>query len=139
MKIVDPAELSALIDGELDAGRAADIRTAMDGDAQLRQQYEALRSVDARLHKIAAAVVLDAQFQLPANAAAHAAGVSTGRFSLAVLVIIAAWAVGKLTAVMPLALVLSACALTALIVVLMAVVAQEEQRWHTQMTAGTNL
>lgn len=42
MKPVLPEELSGLIDGMLDPVRAAEVRSAIEHDPQLRQQYETL-------------------------------------------------------------------------------------------------
>jgi anti-sigma factor RsiW len=45
---IDPAELSALLDGELPATRAAEVRYALATGADLHQQFEQLTLLDAR-------------------------------------------------------------------------------------------
>lgn len=49
MMTYDPAELSALLDGELDATRAAELRAAMREDDQLRTEFERLAGLHQRL------------------------------------------------------------------------------------------
>lgn len=45
-KPVEEFEISALIDGELDATRAAEVRRAIERDAALRAEFEHLAEVD---------------------------------------------------------------------------------------------
>ncbi|MBE3099940.1 MAG: hypothetical protein IMZ44_22710 [Planctomycetes bacterium] len=47
MNGVDPAELSALLDGELPPDRAAQVRAAIEADPALRADYERLSRLDA--------------------------------------------------------------------------------------------
>lgn len=44
---IDPAELSAYLDGELPAGRAEEVRAALARDPELRQSYDLLVVHDA--------------------------------------------------------------------------------------------
>src|SRR5262249_2262464 len=44
---IDPAELSAFLDGELPAARADEVRAALAQDPVLRQSYEQLVALDA--------------------------------------------------------------------------------------------
>lgn len=53
MKPVEPEELSALLDGELAAGRAQEVIRLIEADPALRQEYEALGKLDARLKESA--------------------------------------------------------------------------------------
>lgn len=46
MKMIDESELSAYLDGELDAASAARVEAALAGDAQLAAQLDALRAAD---------------------------------------------------------------------------------------------
>jgi anti-sigma factor RsiW len=64
---VEEHEISALIDGELDEPRAAEVRTAIQQDPAIRAQYERLAAAD-RTWSAAAAT---AQFQ-PAITQEHA-------------------------------------------------------------------
>ena len=43
---VEPHELSGLLDGELDAQRAAEVRRAMEENAELRAEYDRLCMLD---------------------------------------------------------------------------------------------
>lgn len=54
MTPLDPAELSALLDGELTPERAAVVRQALANDPVLRQQYEALANRDTSWKQTAA-------------------------------------------------------------------------------------
>lgn len=47
MTPIRPEELSALLDGELEALRAAEVRAQIQGDPSLRQEFEALEADDA--------------------------------------------------------------------------------------------
>lgn len=47
MNPVQPEELSALLDGELDAARAAEVKAQIQADPMLCHEFEALRAVDA--------------------------------------------------------------------------------------------
>ena len=51
-------ELSALLDGELDVERAAQVRAMIEADPALRSEYEALVQLDVRLRQAAAASVV---------------------------------------------------------------------------------
>ena len=44
---IEPAELSAFLDGELRAGRADEVRTALAQDPVLRQSFDQLVALDA--------------------------------------------------------------------------------------------
>ncbi len=47
MKPVEPEELSALLDGELDARRAREVALQMQQDPSLRREFDALSTADA--------------------------------------------------------------------------------------------
>jgi anti-sigma factor RsiW len=54
MKPVDPAELSALLDGELSPERSREVEAAIASDPELRTEWEQLRILDARWRSAAA-------------------------------------------------------------------------------------
>lgn len=58
MQPIEPAELSAYLDGELDSNRARDVAIALATDPALRARYDALANVDAAWRT----AVLAAQF-----------------------------------------------------------------------------
>jgi len=48
MNPIDPAELSALLDGELPPDRAAQVRGTIDADPALQAEFQRLSALDAR-------------------------------------------------------------------------------------------
>ena len=48
MNAIDPVELSAYLDGEVSAARAAEIRRALATDATLRAQFDRLKALDGK-------------------------------------------------------------------------------------------
>jgi anti-sigma factor RsiW len=63
----DPAELTAYLDGELPAGRAAEVEARLRADADLRAEYEALRRLDAGAREAAAGALFVPAVQLPST------------------------------------------------------------------------
>ncbi len=61
MNGVDPAELSALLDGELPPERAAQVRAAIEADPGLRADYERLSRLDAAWSAAAASAAFRPQ------------------------------------------------------------------------------
>jgi hypothetical protein len=57
MKPVDPAEISALMDGELPAERAEEVRRAIAEDPALRREYEEIVALDANVKAYAEAAL----------------------------------------------------------------------------------
>lgn len=53
MSPIDPAELSALIDGELTPARAGEVRAAMQRDPSLKAEFERLGRFDAACREAA--------------------------------------------------------------------------------------
>ena len=53
MSDLDPAELSAFLDGELNAARAAPVEAIVAADEQVRAEYEMLEQADARWRSMA--------------------------------------------------------------------------------------
>ena len=64
---IDPAELSAFLDGELPAARAEEIRVAVAQDPVLRQSYEQLVALDADWKSRASAAMFRPRVQLTQN------------------------------------------------------------------------
>jgi anti-sigma factor RsiW len=64
MPPIDPAELSAYLDGELPAGRADEVRAALARDAALRATFERLAALDADCTARAAAAMFRPRVQL---------------------------------------------------------------------------
>jgi anti-sigma factor RsiW len=65
MKRVDPSELSALLDGELTAQRAAEVRRAIADDPALRREYEELAQLDDDLRAHAQEAVFEPRVEIP--------------------------------------------------------------------------
>ncbi|MBI4581169.1 MAG: hypothetical protein HY718_15815 [Planctomycetes bacterium] len=66
MNPVDPAELSALLDGELTPSRAAEVRAAVDADPALRAEFDQLQALDAACRSAAATATFPPQVAVPA-------------------------------------------------------------------------
>ena len=66
---VQPEELSALIDGELDPLRAAEVEMQIAADRELRVAFEALRDMDDRWRTAARTIAFVPEVRLPARAA----------------------------------------------------------------------
>lgn len=64
MTPIDPAELSAFLDGELPAGRAEEVRAALARDVALRTSYERLAALDADCTTRAAAATFRPRVRL---------------------------------------------------------------------------
>jgi hypothetical protein len=47
MEPINPEELSAYLDGELDANRAREVKTAIENDAAIRQAYQIIAEADS--------------------------------------------------------------------------------------------
>jgi anti-sigma factor RsiW len=67
MNPIDPAELSALLDGELTPQRADEVRAAIQHDPSLKTEFERLRRLDAACREAAAT----AEFQPQVTIAPH--------------------------------------------------------------------
>ena len=65
MRPIDPAEISALIDGELPPERAQEVRRAIAEDASLRRVYDELAAIDAHLTASAARTMFQPEVVLP--------------------------------------------------------------------------
>jgi anti-sigma factor RsiW len=87
---VDPAELSALIDGELPPERGREVEALLAQDPALRAEYEALRAQDARWRQAAGAATF-----VPAVDLGQASDVPLPWLAAIVLVLLAARLGGK--------------------------------------------
>jgi anti-sigma factor RsiW len=65
MRPIDPAEISALIDGELPPERVQEVRRAIAEDASLRRVYDELAAMDAKLTASAARAMFQPEVVLP--------------------------------------------------------------------------
>jgi anti-sigma factor RsiW len=65
---VQPQELSAFIDGELNPQRAAEVEIQIAANRELRATFEALRDLDDRWRASARTVAFVPQIRLPASA-----------------------------------------------------------------------
>jgi anti-sigma factor RsiW len=68
MRPIDPAEISALLDGELPPDRAEEVRRAIAADESLRRVYCELSAMDAELKASAAQAVFQPHLVLPETA-----------------------------------------------------------------------
>jgi len=68
MKDVQSEELSALLDGELDAERARQVEMQIAADPTLRMEFEVLRNSDAAWRHAAATAMFAPTVWLPASA-----------------------------------------------------------------------
>ena len=70
MKTIDPTEISALLDGELSAERAEQVRCAITEDEALRREYEEIVALDAALKACAQVAVFHPRVSLTVEPAA---------------------------------------------------------------------
>lgn len=69
MKLIDPAELSVYLDGELDPVRAREVETALAGESTLRAQFNALANADTAWRAAARSANFQPMVRLPLNPA----------------------------------------------------------------------
>lgn len=70
MRPVEPAELSALLDGELSPDRADQVRQALATDPTLRRQFERLAALDVRWRSAAELAAFRPHVTAPARSRA---------------------------------------------------------------------
>ncbi len=124
MNPLDPAELSALLDGELDPRRAAEVQALIAADPGVGAEYESLRLADARLRTLAAPAQFQPRVALPAPAP-RAAPVW---LAAPALIVPLGWLVGKLTGAMSTAVAVNSLSLLVLIASLSLLAARELRR-----------
>lgn len=78
MNPVQPEELSALLDGELDTARAAEVRAQIQMDPALRLEFETLSASDAAWRAAADAGAFAPAVSLPVQAEADASASGEG-------------------------------------------------------------
>ena len=67
MSPIDPAELSALLDGELSPTRADEVRAALERDPALKAEFERLRQFDDACQQAATAAAFEPRVTLGAQ------------------------------------------------------------------------
>lgn len=87
MNPVQPEELSALLDGELDPARAAEVRTQIQMDPALRKEFESLSGNDVVWRAAADSVAFTPDVDLSLSAEAHALSAGEGTRWLAALAV----------------------------------------------------
>ena len=107
MNDLDPAELSAFLDGELDPSRARQIEALIAADPEARAAFDQLSLADHRLRSIAEAAAFRPQIRWPEPAVQSAAP-----WLVPPLVgILLAWSMGKLAPATTVSVIVSAAAL----------------------------
>jgi|SRR5690606_33942725 len=121
MKKVQNVELSALLDGELDSQRAEVVRSAINGDPALREEFDALAQLDARLRSAAEEAAFMPDVSFPAAAARQASAWHLAAGVAVVLALIVARFLPKLTdlPLFGIGVQVAACAVVSFIVVRM--------------------
>jgi hypothetical protein len=76
MKPIKPEELSALLDGELEPGRADEVRRAISEDAGLRELHRRLADMDNDLNAFAAACQFNPRLSPPSDVPAFNISIS---------------------------------------------------------------
>jgi anti-sigma factor RsiW len=122
MRQVEEYELSALLDGELDPQRAEEVRACIESDPALREQFNALKQLDARLRRTAEQARFVPEIAFPAEPAGEAPAWQWAAGLAVVTALIGVRLLPKLVelAVFGLALQLAACAAIAFVVIGMA-------------------
>jgi anti-sigma factor RsiW len=85
MKPVEPAEISALLDGELPPDRANEVRLAIETDPSLRSMYEELLATDADLRDAAVRAMFQPRVAFPSVERSYASYVLLASTILVVL------------------------------------------------------
>jgi anti-sigma factor RsiW len=92
MNDLDPAELSAFLDGELSPARAKEIEALIAADSGVRAAFEQLKRADQRLRSVAEAAAFRPEIHWPAPAGWRA----ESWLALPLVVVLLAWVTGKL-------------------------------------------
>ncbi len=109
MKPVEPAELSAYLDGELEPARAREVQQALEHEPSLRAEFETLNRLDGAWRAAAGSAAFQPRVRLPRGAAASPT-LLAGASAIAVLV--ALRVIPKLTDALGLGLLLHGIALS---------------------------
>ena len=121
MRAPDPLELSALLDGELDARRAAEVEAAIAADPVLAAEYDSLRLADAHLRSIAGPAPFVPGIVWPAPAP----GLRAAWLAAPALIIPIGWAAGKLSPAMTTAVAFNGLSLAVVVAGLWLLAARE--------------
>jgi anti-sigma factor RsiW len=108
MRLVEPAELSAYLDGELDPDRARELAAALAEDADLRAAYEALANSDKSWQLAAAAASFKPAIDLSSHENSRASRLTE---IMVVAVLVALCVMSKTTDAITLGLILHGIAL----------------------------
>lgn len=127
MTDLDPAELSALLDGELDPARACALEAIIAADPALAAQFQQLKRADQRLRSVAEAAAFRPDIRWPAAQAPALPPWLVASLAAAG----AAWAIGKVAPAMILAFGVNAAALALFIACLATLAAREMRVGHT--------
>jgi anti-sigma factor RsiW len=119
MSDLDPAELSAFLDGELDPVRAAQVAAIIESDEAARDGYESLKEGDAQWRSMARSVAFRPRVKWPRPAPAFPAFPAWA--AAALLFILVASFAAKLTGAMAQSLALNTLSLLALVSVFLVV------------------
>lgn len=121
MSDLDPAELSALLDGELDPARASAVEALIAADPVLAAEFDRLKRADQRLRALAADAAFPPRVRWPRPAPAPL----PAWFAPCLGLVLLAWLAGKLAPAMALALAVNALALVVLIACLASLALRE--------------
>ena len=113
MKKLHPAELSALLDGELDPVRAGEVEALIADDPKVREAYEHLKRADRILRAVAQSAAFRQEVRWPPVVCAQQAAQIWP--ILGFTIILVAWAGAKLASSMIAALAINAASLALLI------------------------
>lgn len=125
MNPIEPAELSAYLDGELSPERAQEVEAALASSPALRTELKSLAADDARWRAAACSAAFRPDVRLPR---ARALGVRAGPTLLAVALLLGVRLLPKLVGTLTLALILNALALTVIMAWVLAMLRSTEDR-----------
>ena len=106
MQPIDPVELSAYLDGELEPIRAREVAAALATDSSLRSQYDALASADVAWKTAAETAQFEIQLEKP-----EAIEISPTILAIVLVVLCGLWLMSKIDGIMGLSLALHSVAL----------------------------
>ena len=127
MSGLDPAELSALLDGELDPARAREVEAMIAADPALAAEFERLKLADGHMRSIAEAAAFRPELRLPEPSPRR----SGAWQALPLILIIAGWALGKLAPVAAIALAVNIASLVLFIACLAPLALREARTLET--------
>jgi len=105
MNDLNPAELSAYLDGELSSARTEEIEALIAADTRVRSAFDQLKRADQRLRSVAEAAAFRPEFRWPEPVRWPA----ESWLALPLVVVLLAWATGKLGPAVTTAILFIAC------------------------------